>query len=342
MADRTAALTAHLATAGKAVRVFFYSDLEPTSVDYFSAIKTFVHVTELGSLTRAAQALSIKTSTASRHLKDLEADLHIALFNRSTRGLSMTEGGKVFHARATALLEQLSDARDAAMALNKTPSGQLRVTIPGAFGRKYVTPYLPEFLARYPEIDVDIVFSDATLNLIESHIDLGIRIGALADSSLMARRLAGQTRVVCATPAYFQAHSVPATPEAMHAHRCLSYARAPGNTVYARRIAEPASAWQKIVLSGRLTLNDNDALLGAALAGNDLAVLPGWLVHDALASGKLQAVLTDWQIDYAREPVSVWAVYPPKKTVSSKVRALIDFLVEKYGDQPGWDAPDGF
>jgi len=307
-------------------------------MDYFAAIKTFVRVTELGSLTRAAQALSIKTSTASRHLKDLEADLRIALFNRSTRGMSLTEGGKLFYARASEILIQLKEARDATSALNLTPSGVLRVTMPNAFGQKHVVPYLREFFERYRDIDVEVLFSDDTLNLIESQIDVGIRIGTLGDSSLMARRLANQRRVACATPAYLQTHGTPTTPAAMDQQRCLLYSRAIGNFWFSRPFTEPDAEWQKVEVSGRLTMDDSDALLQAALASTGIALLPTWLACDAITAGQLTTILPAWDLRYTREDVSIWAVYPPKKTVSSKVRSFIDFLTEKYGDSPYWDS----
>lgn len=310
-------------------------------MDYFSAIKTFIRVTELGSLTRAAQELSIKTSTASRQLKDLEADLRIALFNRSTRGLSLTEGGKLFYARTSAILTQLQDARDATSALNLTPSGVLRVTMPNAFGQKHVVPFLGAFLERYRDIDVEVVFSDDTLNLIESRIDVGIRIGNLGDSSLMARRLADQHCIACATPAYLGAHGTPTSPAAMAQQQCLLYSRGIGNFWFARRRVTPDLAleagWQKVEVSGRLTMNDSEALFQASLASAGIALLPTWLAYDAIMTGQLTALLPEWDVRYTQENVSIWAVYPPKKTVSSKVRSFIDFLIEKYGDAPYWN-----
>lgn len=303
-------------------------------MDYFAAVRTFVRAAELGSLTRAAQELSIKTSTASRHLNELEADLRIALFNRSTRGLSLTEGGKVFYSRVADVLTQLKDAKDATSSLNQSPSGVLSVTLPVSFGRKHVVPHIGEFMDRYRDIDVDAIFTDDVLNLIESQVDLGIRIGALQDSSLMARRLAPHSELACAAPAYVKASGAPVTPAALKDHACLMFSRTVGNVWYVRPRADTASEWQKASASGRLTIDDTDALLAVTLAGRGIALLPSWLADEALGDGRLTRILPDWDIRSSREEASIWAVYPRKKTVSSKVRSFIDFLAEKLGETP--------
>lgn len=307
-------------------------------MDYFAAVRTFVRAAELGSLTRAAQELAIKTSTASRHLNELEADLRIALFNRSTRGLSLTEGGKVFYGRVSEVLIQLRDAREATSSLNQSPSGILRVTLPASFGRKHVMPYIGEFMDRYRDIDVDAILTDEVLNLIESQIDLGIRIGVLQESSLMARRLAPHRVLACATPAYTKARGMPTTPAALQDHTCLLFSRTVGNSWYVKPREDAAAEWQKTTVSGRLMINDTDALLAAALDGRGVALLPIWLAYEPLEDGRLTSILPAWDIRPSRDEASIWAVYPRKKTVSSKVRSFIDFFAEKFGEVPHWDA----
>jgi DNA-binding transcriptional LysR family regulator len=309
-----------------------------SSMDYFAAVRTFVRAAELGSLTRAAQELSIKTSTASRHLGELEADLRIALFNRSTRGLSLTEGGKVFYAKISEVLTQLKDAREATSSLNLSPSGVLRVTMPLSFGRKHVMPHLGEFMERFRDIDVDAILTDDVLNLIESQIDLGIRIGELEDSSLMGRRLAAQRHVACAAPAYIKANGMPTAPAALKAHTCLLFSRSASHSWYARERGGPPADWQKTLVTGRLTLNDIDALMSATESGLGVAVLPTWLAYEPLDEGRLTNVCPAWDVQPTPQEASIWAVYPRKKTVSSKVRSFIDFFAEKFGELPYWDA----
>jgi DNA-binding transcriptional LysR family regulator len=307
-------------------------------MDYFAALRTFVRAAELKSFSRVAAELSIKTSTASRHIAELEADLRIALFNRSTRGLSLTEGGSVFYASASQVLLELEEARAAASSLNLRPAGVLRVTLPHAFGRKHVMPHIGEFLAQYPDIDVDAVFTDDTINLIEARIDLGIRIGPLTDSPLMARRLAPHRRIACASAGYVRSHGLPETPTQLQAHRCLRFSRTSGDSWYAVAKDVPDAAAIKIATSGRFCANDSEALLDAALAGLGVAVLPTWLTYAPLESGRLVNVLPAWDFRMAPEEASIWAVYPRKKTVSSKVRSFIDFLVQRIGEPPYWEA----
>jgi len=306
-------------------------------MDYFSALKTFVRVAELGSLTKVAIELSIKTSTASRHISDLEADLRIALFNRSTRGLSLTEGGRVFYTNALGVLSALDEAREAASSLNRSPSGLLRISLPTAFGRYHVMPHIPEFMRAFPDIDIDATFNDDMINLIEARVDLGIRIATLDDSSLMARRIAPHTRIACASRHYIEKHGRPVTPRALMLHQCLIFSRSLGTSWYASQKGTDEDVQEKITVTGRFTSNDSEATLGAALHGLGIALLPHWIAYKHLNAGDLVNVLPDWNIRYASKEPSIWAVYPRKKTVSSKVRSFIDFLAQKIGDPPYWE-----
>lgn len=171
-------------------------------MDYYAAVRAFLSASDTLSFSKAALQLNVKTSTISRHIAQLEADLGIALFNRSTRGLVLTEGGTVFREQAMLSIQALDDARHMTASLNTTPQGHLRVTMPVSFGRRHVMRHLPRFLELYPNISVDAIISDELLNLIDSGIDLAVRIGALPDSQLMARKLAEHRRIVCAGPSY--------------------------------------------------------------------------------------------------------------------------------------------
>jgi DNA-binding transcriptional LysR family regulator len=317
-------------------------------MDYFAAVRAFLHAAELGSFSKAAAQMEIKTSTVSRHINELEADLGIALFNRSTRGLVLTEGGQVFRTHALTAVHSLDEARQSASSLNASPKGVLRVTMPASFGRRHVIPHLPEFIKRYPHIDVDAVVTDEPLNIIEARIDLAIRIGALPDSQLVARRLAEHRRIVCASPAYTARHGVPATPDELGTHTALRFSLAPddkwilvkrGDGVAQGRAAARRSERQSDVavqLQGRIRANDTDALLELAIAGCGIALLPAWSVGEALRQGRLVRVLPDWEAQTSRADPAIWAVYPPKKTVSSKVRAFLDFYAALFADDSYW------
>ncbi|MFM0736437.1 LysR family transcriptional regulator [Paraburkholderia xenovorans] len=308
-------------------------------MDYFAAVRAFVCAAELQSFSKTAHELAVKTSTVSRYVSELEKDLGIALFNRSTRGLVLTEGGRVFREHALLALEALDDARQLTSSLNLTPQGVLRVTIPSAFGRRHIVPHLPAFMARFPDIDLDIVSTDATLNMIEAGIDVAIRIGVLSDSSLMARRIAPHRRIVCGSPAYFERNGMPRIPEDLATHNALRLALLPDDKwSFTRATDAKASAEQVLVeLQGRLRADDSEAVLELAVAGCGLALLPTWLASTALREGRLVHALPAWEARTGRAEPAIWAVYPPKKIVSSKVRAFVDFYAEAIGEPPYWD-----
>jgi DNA-binding transcriptional LysR family regulator len=308
-------------------------------MDYFAAVRAFVHAAELESFSKTALEMGVKTSTVSRYVSELEKDLGIALFNRSTRGLVLTEGGRVFRERALIALHALDEAREATSSLNQTPQGVLRVTMPVAFGHLHVVPHLPAFMQRYPDIGIDIVVTDETLNMIEAGIDVAIRIGALPDSLLMARRLAPHRRIVCASPDYFKRNGIPSLPDDLLNHESLRLALQPDDKWFFTRIgATRATPEQTLVeLKGRFRGDDSEAVLQLALAGCGVALLPTWLVDAPLHDARLVRALPDWEARTGRAEPAIWAVYPPKKIVSSKVRAFVDFLAEVIGEPPYWD-----
>jgi DNA-binding transcriptional LysR family regulator len=308
-------------------------------MDYFAAVRAFVHAADLQSFSKAAHEMAVKTSTISRYVSELEKDLGIALFNRSTRGLVLTEGGRVFREHALVALQALDDARQVTSSLNRTPQGLLRVTMPSAFGRLHVVPHLPEFMRRNPDIDLDIVVTDQTLNMIEAGIDVAVRIGALPDSSLMARRLAPHQRIVCGSPDYFARNGTPSIPDDLAAHDSLRLSLLPDNKwLFLREGNTHADSEQRLVeLKGRFRGDDSEAVLELALAGCGVALLPTWLAGPALREGRLIRVLPGWEARTGRAEPAIWAVYPPKKIVSSKVRAFVDFQAEVIGEPPYWD-----
>ncbi|HEY0296373.1 MAG TPA: LysR family transcriptional regulator [Bordetella sp.] len=311
-------------------------------MDYYAAVRAFVTAAALRSFSKTAQRLGVKTSTVSRHVSELEQDLGIALFNRSTRGLVLTEGGQVFREYALQSLDALEDARQAASALNLTPQGQLRVTMPSAFGRHHIAPHLPAFMARYPDIHVDLVVTDDTLNLIDARIDVAVRIGALPDSTLMARRLASHRRIACASPDYLRGHPAPAAPQDLASHAALRFARQPddkwlfvrtGKGATGKSAAKPVP----VELRGSFRADDSEVILALALAGRGVALLPTWLAGPMLRDGRLAHLLPGWEARAEQAEPAIWAVYPPKKIVSSKVRAFVDFYAETIGETPYWD-----
>jgi DNA-binding transcriptional LysR family regulator len=311
-------------------------------MDYFAALRAFVQAVELGSFSKAAAEQDVKISTVSRYVSALEADLGAALFNRSTRRLHLTEVGTVFHEHAQRILADVAAAREVASALNARPQGLLRVNMPGAFGRRHVVPHLAAFLAEYPEIRVDATLTDQTVDLIASGADVALRIGALADSTLIARRLAPHRRVVVASPAYLAAHGPIAEPGDLQHHDALLFALQPRPAWYFHRPGDSEAEPVEIALETRFRANDSEALLQAALDGLGVALLPSWLAGDEIRSGRLAALLPAWEGLIAPGPErAIWGVYPPKRIVAPKLRVFLEFLERRFGRPPYWDRPAG-
>jgi DNA-binding transcriptional LysR family regulator len=309
-------------------------------MDYFAALRAFVRTVELGSFSQAAAEAAVKTSTVSRYVSALEADLGAALLNRSTRRLHLTEAGTVFHEHAARILADVDAAREAASAINARPQGLLRINIPGGFGRRHIVPHLADFLAEYPEIRIDATLTDATVDLIEAGADVAIRIGALADSSLVAKRLAPHRRVLAASPAYLAGRAPISAPGDLAGHAGLAFALQPKPAWFFRPTGEPEAEPVEIAVQGRFRANDSEALLEAALDGLGIALLPSWLAGAEIGAGRLVALLPGWEALIAPGPErAIWGVYPPKRNVAPKVRVFLGFLETRFGRPPYWDRP---
>lgn len=305
-------------------------------MDYLAAMRSFVRAVDLGSLSRAAQETGAKVSTVSRHISALEADVGAALLNRSTHRLRLTEIGAVFHAHALRIVADVDAMRGLASALNDTPQGLLRVSLPAAFGRRHVMPHLAAFLDAHPAIRIDATLTDVHVDLIEAGADVAIRIGTLPDSRLVARRFAPHRRIACASPACVARDGPVAQPADLARHNALVFSLQPAASWYFRQATGRS---QTVDVSGRLRANDSEALLTCALAGQGVALLPTWLAHADLARGALLSLLPGWEGSIAQDfETAIWAVYPPKKIVSPKVRAFIDFFEARFRKPAYWDA----
>ena len=290
-------------------------------MDELARLRRFIRAAELGSFSGAAREARLPPSSVSRAIAALEAELGAALFNRSTRKLHLTEVGLAFLDRARRVLAELDDARAVAIDLNARPQGLLSLNLPAAFGRLHVLPFLPRFLAAYPDIRLDVTLSDAVVDIIASGTDLAIRIGALGDSRLIARKLAPHRRVLCAAPGLLAGRGAPTVPADLARLPHLLFALQPHDRW---TVIDRAGGRHDIPLAGWLRLNDSEALLGAAEAGLGVALLPGWIAGAAM---------------YAPGERFIWAVYPPKRVVAPKVRAFIDGFADFLGAPPSWERP---
>ena len=301
-------------------------------MNYLAALRFFARSADLGSFSKAASEGSVKVSTVSRYVADLEHDLGAALFNRSTHGLHLTQIGKTFHDDVVRILGDLEEARSRAISSNTKPQGRLRVTVPNAFGRMHVVPALPDFMAAFPDIETELTFADSHLDLIEAGMDLAIRIGAMPDSALVASRLASHRRVLCASPSRVAVEGAPKRPEDLGRMEALVFSLQPTRTWHFRHRASDERV--VVEVTGRMRANDTEALLSCALQGMGVALLPIWAVHAELRCGRLVGLLDEWEAGITPDPErAIWVVYPPKRIVAPKVRAFTSFLRQRFKDQ---------
>lgn len=270
----------------------------------------------------------------SRRIGALEDRLGTSLFHRTTRRLSLTETGHAYYERARNILADVVEAEEAARRLQSELRGTLKIAAPMSFGHLHLSAAVAEFLVGHPKLEIDLDLNDRHIDLVSEGHDLAIRIGKLADSSLVARRLAPCRHVVCASPAYLQAHGEPRSPEELQSdrHDCLVYSNRPISQEWRFRID---GEWRGVRERGtRLGVNNGDVLRDAAIKGVGLVVLPTFIVGDALRRSELKAVLCDFELDVP----AIHAVWAPNRALSAKVRAFVDFLGERFGGTPYWDA----
>ncbi|TVO57115.1 LysR family transcriptional regulator [Denitromonas halophila] len=294
----------------------------------------FARVVEAKSFSEAARRMNATRSKLSKAVAALEASLGVRLLNRSTRRLSLTEIGAAYYAHCARIVQELEDADQTIGHLQAEPRGVLKISASVAFGTLHIAPALPDFLARYPALSVDMTINDRIVDLADEGYDVAVRIVPEPAPALVARRLAPIRRMVCATPAYFRQHGVPRTPEDLVGHNCLHYTHMGERDMWhfsgpVGRIAVP--------VSGRLHINDDEALSQAVLGGLGVALLPTFIVGADLQAGRLQAVLSE----YVPVERFAYAVYLPTRHLPAKVRVFIDFLLERFGPQPYWDARQG-
>jgi DNA-binding transcriptional LysR family regulator len=306
-------------------------------METLAGMRLLAEVVENGSFSAAGRRLGMAASSVARGIGALENELGARLLNRTTRKLGLTEAGRLYHERSKRILVEVEEARLSVTQLEAAPRGTLRLNVPVVFGRLHIAPALADFLALYPALRVDLAMTDAFVDLVEEGVDLAIRIGELQDSSLVARRLAPNRRVICASSGYLERAGVPTAPEHLAGHNCLIYKRQENRSLWRLRKAERT---HEIEVSGSLLANNTDVLHAAALGGLGLAILPIWLVGPDLQRGALNIVLSDYQVSPGALDTNIYAVFPHNRHLSAKVRALIDFLRRRFGPRPYWEVDD--
>ncbi len=298
-------------------------------MDQIAALRLLVAVAETGSFTRAAERLSISRAMASRQVQELEAKLGLRLMNRTTRRVSLTEPGTELVERARDVIAGLDDAWRLASAQAAEPVGRLRISAPMSFGVTHIAPLIERFAARHKRLELDLVLNDRFVDLVEEGYDAAIRIGRLADSTLVARRIASTRLVVAAAPSYLKRAGRPKAPGDLTSHECLHYAYASDRETW---VFDGAKGRHAVRIRSRITCNNGDALAAMAVAGLGLVREPDFILGPDIAAGRLSEVLQD----YAGEPIGIYAVHPSTRHVPLKVRAFVDFLSEQHGGRRGW------
>lgn len=294
-------------------------------MDRFQALQAFVRVVELGSFARAAERLGISTSAVSRQVSELESHLNVRLLQRTTRRLSLTDTGQSFYERGVQLLADLDEAESSVRAAAVLPQGTLRLTCGVTFGIRHVAPAIAEFIAQYPQVQVDIDLSDRAVDLVEEGFDLAIRIGAIGQQGLVSRRLGSTQLVCCASPAYLARHPAPIrVPADLAAHSCLSYTQVAVPNTW--RFTGPDGARHEFRVPPRHRVNNGRMLVELAAAGLGITNEPDFIVDPEIRAGRLVRVLDG----FVAPASNIAAVYPSRRLLSTKVRTFVDFLARRF------------
>jgi DNA-binding transcriptional LysR family regulator len=288
-------------------------------VDRFLEMQTFVAVVDAGSFVKGADALDMSKAAVSRHVVDLESRLGVRLLHRTTRRLSLTDEGRVFYGRSKDLLAELQEAEDEVTARSDAASGLLRVNAPFTFGILHLAPLWGEFKALHPKVTLDVTLADRLVDLVEEGFDMAIRIATLESSTLVSRRLARTRMVLCASPRYLQRHGPPTHPAELAQHAVISYSH--WSTKDEWHFDGPNGS-VRVKTNPCIHTNSGDTCRAAALADQGVILQPGFLVGKDLSDGSLVELMPE----YRSIEIGIYAVYPTRKHVSAKVRALIDFL----------------
>ena len=301
-------------------------------LDRVTGMQVFSRVAALGSLSAAARALGMSQTMATKHLAAVEERLGVKLLHRTTRRLTLTEAGRHYLDAAERILAELEDAEAAVSAERLEARGTLRVNVPVSFGIREIAPLLPEFTRSYPSVTVDLGLNDRVVDLIEEGWDMAVRIGRVAESTMIVRKLAPCRAALCAAPAYLAERGTPRRVSDLKDHNCLGYtlSRALGSDRWSFGIDGAVT----MPVSGNLRVNNGDALVAAAIAGQGLIYQPTFLVNGEIRAGRLVSVTLDHP---AIEVAGVFALYPADRRPPAKVRTFIDFLAQRFGSVPPWD-----
>jgi DNA-binding transcriptional LysR family regulator len=292
-------------------------------------LKLFVRIAATHNISLAGSELGLSPPVASMHINKLEDSLGVKLIHRTTRKVSLTQEGQEFLPHAEEILNAVASAKAAIGVGSFTPQGTIRVSAPASFGRMHIVPFLKGFTEAYPELKIDLRQSDSIVDMVEGGFDIAIRNASLNDSTLVARKLAGDKRIICASPAYIKQYGEPKTPKELLNHQCINLIGIDSWTF------ETPEGQQKIKSKGAIRIDNGESIRDACIDSAGLTLSSIWCAYKALNKGELVQVLKDYPLV---SDTAIWAVYPSSRLLAPKVRAFIDYFIKCYGETPYWEA----
>lgn len=292
-------------------------------------LRLFVRVANTQKISLAGQELGLSPAVASSYISKLEENLGVRLVHRTTRKVSLTEDGEAFLPHAEDVLASVEAAQISVGAGDNSPTGTLRITAPSSFGRMHLMPAMRGFMQTYPQLNIDCRFSDSVVDLVEGGFDIAIRNAELKSSSLVARKLAPDQRILCASPEYLELHGEPETPDDLDSHQCITLA---GLEQWQFNL--PGGKTKTFKAKGRFRADNGEAVRDACIQGLGVTINSTWIAYEYLQKGELVQVLKDYPL---ASDTAIWAVFPSNRQLAPKVRAFIDYFVKVYGQKPYWD-----
>ena len=291
-------------------------------------LKLFVRLAATHNISQAGNELGLSPAVASSHISKLEQSLAVRLVHRTTRKVSLTEEGIVFLPHAEEVISSVEAARASVGAGSTAPSGTLRITAPASFGRMHMMPALKSFKERYPELSIDLRLTDSIVDLVEGGFDVAIRNAMLKDSTLIAKKLAPDKRIICASPEYLAKYGEPKTPDDLRHHECIHI------TGLENWVFNTPKGPESVKAQGSLRIDHGEAVRDACVNGIGIALGATWITYHHLQDGTLVQVLKDYPLV---SDAAIWAIYPSTRLLAPKVRAFIDYFSQYYGNPPYWD-----
>jgi DNA-binding transcriptional LysR family regulator len=299
-------------------------------MDRLRAFEVFVTIVTRGSFTKAAIALDTSPANVTRYVNELESHLNTRLINRTSRRLSLTEGGEALFDRAKSILEEVAETEALATSASLQPRGRLRINAPLSFGSLVLAPLWPRFMAKYPDVELDIGLIDRVVDIVEEGYDLAIRISRTASGNHIARRLGRSRNLVCASPAYLAVHGMPRVPADLGQHVCLGYTYGAISDEW--QFLGPTGALESVRVRWAMRANNGDTARAAALAGAGVIWQPSFVIGEDVRAGRLVEVMPG----YRMPAIDIMAIYASRRYLSAKVRVMVDFLVDAFRGMQTW------